>query len=661
MRYSTDKSWYDYDSDSLVFPDARTLSKPAEALANRHNNVVMKVIPDETRWTFFDDFFGWIGDLWRTIVSANWSWPLSFFLCCLLGVIIFFIVRNFNLESFGARKASVDLGTDNTNRDQTRIVDLPFQIHSLKTDLWTEVLRLRDAGELSKAIVYLYGHALVELDAANCIRLQRGKTNRTYVRELSPRPDLYELQNQLMNRFEAVFFGRHSIGLKEFDECLTIAADLKSKLLQTKSDEKDTKAIAKPGLVASDKNALGGSTLRLWLLMGFYIASTSMIGCGSRSVGTDEFYGEASAYGTKQSVAGLSSFRALCEKNGQTSIQLNGLSLRSRQLDTIVFAPKGMRLPTTSEIKWFEEWLAEYPNRTLVFIGRDFSPATRYWQRAVETLKKSDRSVFAQEKSQAETSHETLRWKQDQEMECSWFRQDTKPLEVVDGTNVSGFWRNEAASKDTGVPDIHVPLRAYLNRASTDSAFEGEVLLASKDRRPILFFMKSDGWYDGKLYVFANGSILLNEGMTYPGHRQLAQNLISKFASKGRIGFLSPQEETPIKSDLDAQEASGFELLRVWPLSLISIQALFLGFMVLLALFPIFGRPQRLAAKSRADFGLHIEALGQLLQKSQDKKYALHQIASYFRDVKGEPNNHWSQIAPPSKEFPHVPAVTRND
>jgi len=323
-----------------------------------------------------------------------------------------------------------------------------------------------------------------------------------------------------------------------------------------------------------------------------------------------------------------------------------------------------MRTPTAAEIEWFESWLSENPKRVLIFVGRDFSPSVRYWQTAMKTEKAIDRVVFANEKALAETTHDAMRRESVAEDDCVWFRYELRNAESTEGKVVHGSW---VAKSDASQLDL--PLRGYFEPKGTSLSFSksssgrkkkrdsslyiSESLLETKDGRPIAFSIESPRWAGGAVYVLANGAMILNEGLTNPSHRALAQKLISKLPANGRVGFLSPKNENLIRSDSDKQEASGFELLRVWPLSLIAVQGLFIGFIVLLALFPIFGRPQKTATVSTADFGLHIEALGQLLHKSNDKNYALQKIASYFRDVKREPSNSWAQVAQPSKEFPN--------
>lgn len=667
MRYSTDASWYDFDSDRLVFPDSGAMIEPGKKVANRHDRVVNKIQTTPTNywdsWTFFGDFFEGMLEAWGTFIDIPWIRELLFLVMCILvGGLVFFVLRRFNPDGFRMMRKAKSSKLDNTERDQTRIVDLPFPILDLQTDLWSEVLRLRDQGDYSRAVVYLYGHVLVELDAASCIRLQRGKTNRIYVRELNGLTTLQQPHRDLVRYFEAVFFGRHSLSRIQFDDCVNHVATMKQTLATITSKKKQNNLIEseKNLSVAGAVSAIKGTTVSSVLMLGFLLVIGFGSGCDTSRPDSDILYGEASALGAKRSVAGLTAFRALCEKNGLTSVQLDGLSLRSRQLDAIVFIPKTIRTPTTAEIAWFESWLSENPNRFLVFVGRDFSPSVRYWQAAMKTDEAIDRVVFAQEKGLAETAHDAMRYENRIAEDCKWFRYVMNDSEILEKpATFQGTWVAESE-----LVNLDVPLRGYFEpkdlyasavrkKKRESNGRRVDRLIETADGRPIAFSIHSSDWPGGAVYVLANGAMILNEGLTNPSHRAIAQKLISTLPANGRIGFLSPRNETLIRSDTDKQEASGFELLRVWPLSLIAMQGLLVGFVVLLALFPIFGRPRKIATESTADFGLHIQALGQLLQQTNDKNYALQKIASYFRDVKREPSNSWAQVAQPSKEFPN--------
>ncbi|MEM7561161.1 MAG: DUF4129 domain-containing protein, partial [Planctomycetota bacterium] len=95
--------------------------------------------------------------------------------------------------------------------------DLPFEVskptHGNPLD---EAEALMQAGRLREAIIYLYGYQLLALDQARKIDLQRGKTNRMYVRELQKYTRLKEILTTTMLIFEDAYFGQHEIGLEKF-------------------------------------------------------------------------------------------------------------------------------------------------------------------------------------------------------------------------------------------------------------------------------------------------------------------------------------------------------------------------------------------------------------------------------------------------------------
>jgi len=47
-----------------------------------------------------------------------------------------------------------------------------------------------------------------------------------------------------------------------------------------------------------------------------------------------------------------------------------------------------------------------------------------------------------------------------------------------------------------------------------------------------------------------------------------------------------------------------------------------LGIVFCFAVFPIFGRPRKLAEAGSSDFGKHIAAIGELMSRTQDRGYA---------------------------------------
>jgi hypothetical protein len=119
--------------------------------------------------------------------------------------------------------------------------------------------------------------------------------------------------------------------------------------------------------------------------------------------------------------------------------------------------------------------------------------------------------------------------------------------------------------------------------------------------------------------------------------------------------FLESNAGGPPVHDEDPPDAprNGMEIFGVKPFSVILLQMAFLGLIFCAARFPIFGRPRELAPPPLSDFGRHIWALGQLLQRTRDRAYALSRVLHYQQHVRREPGRHRSP--PPSESGPGAP------
>jgi hypothetical protein len=107
-----------------------------------------------------------------------------------------------------------------TATDASRIEALPFPLRrDAATDLLSAARQAYEQGRYGEAIIYLFSHQLVELDKHQHIRLTRGKTNRQYLRELSPRRPLQVLLEATMIAFEDVYFGSHPLDRQRFEAC----------------------------------------------------------------------------------------------------------------------------------------------------------------------------------------------------------------------------------------------------------------------------------------------------------------------------------------------------------------------------------------------------------------------------------------------------------
>jgi len=115
---------------------------------------------------------------------------------------------------------------EETSVETTSLSDLVIGSETLPSDVSTGAANLleqarqhRLAGNFRLAMICLFCHQLLELDRRQYIRLARGKTNRQYLRELAPRPQLSELLAGNMRTFEDVFFGNRSLEQQQLDRC----------------------------------------------------------------------------------------------------------------------------------------------------------------------------------------------------------------------------------------------------------------------------------------------------------------------------------------------------------------------------------------------------------------------------------------------------------
>lgn len=101
--------------------------------------------------------------------------------------------------------------------------ELAHQVRNLPYDLGADPADFRQlaesawlAGNPSQAMIYLFGHVLLLLDRHGAIRLQRGKTNRQYLREARQAPGADTILEPLLGPFESVFFGAHPMDSERF-------------------------------------------------------------------------------------------------------------------------------------------------------------------------------------------------------------------------------------------------------------------------------------------------------------------------------------------------------------------------------------------------------------------------------------------------------------
>ena len=113
-----------------------------------------------------------------------------------------------------------------------RVDALPMPLSVVPADFLAEARRCYERGDYARAIVYLFGHQLMQLDRHQRIRLARGKTNRQYMREVGPWPALRRLVEPTMIAFEETFFGHRSIDRLAFEACWSRLEEFESQVAE---------------------------------------------------------------------------------------------------------------------------------------------------------------------------------------------------------------------------------------------------------------------------------------------------------------------------------------------------------------------------------------------------------------------------------------------
>jgi hypothetical protein len=168
--------------------------------------------------TIDNSWWDWVPPFPNLSGLAEWIPRLVFAvlgvaLLIVIGSLTYYSLRNYLPGALRNKKSAEAIEID-----PARVLDLPFEVQAVDSHPLAEAERLMRVGAYNGAIVFLYGYLLLALDQSRKIHLQKGKTNRMYLRELGQETRLREIVYQAMLRFEDGYFGKHSISREQFLE-----------------------------------------------------------------------------------------------------------------------------------------------------------------------------------------------------------------------------------------------------------------------------------------------------------------------------------------------------------------------------------------------------------------------------------------------------------
>ncbi len=388
---------------------------------------------------------------------------------------------------------------------------------------------------------------------------------------------------------------------------------------------------------SSSRGRLG---LILLAVFGLFLAGLvffAMAGCNQ------EIYPE---YGQRKgpfwsSVNGTGVLGEMFEQAGHTVYSRQVLSPRlGRLADCIVWVPNDFQPPSQDVRWWLESWLEEEPGRTLIYVGRDFDAALWYWTAIEPGAPDGQKSEIRRRKLKARTELLSGINVVPGSEDCEWFTVEGKylPRKVRSLQGDPDWCRGIDASR----------LEIELNRRIVPSP-DAEVLLESEGD----LLVSSEWWDDSRRIVIANGSFLLNLPLVNHEHRKLAGQLIEEVGPpRQTVVFLESYAGGPLILDRDptAGAPTGLEIFNIWPTGWILLHLTLAGILFCFSRFAIFGRPREPEAESTSDFGQHIQAVGELLQRSRDTTYAMTRLVHYRQAVQPDagPRSVPSDSRPPT-------------
>ena len=411
-----------------------------------------------------------------------------------------------------------------------------------------------------------------------------------------------------------------------------------------------------------------------------FAACVALSGC-RRDLEIQSDYGNVRLGRSAKTVDGLDVISDMFGQNGfevekwrRLSPRLTGRQRMSDDPDyenavrAIVWAPNRFEMLSEEQLLFLGQWVDE--GGTLILIGRDYDPISDYWRRVLPRIKGSRFPDALRKAMLARSKHDLQRDRASDLNLISAVR-----FEKQSGdprvTSLTGPW---AKGIDVTQMEVESTLKMVLTRPNSLaiplaqpglSPAEEEILeldidspvvlqnpvyqsLLSSDRGELVVRVSSvpikeevashnhvimnDDFGSGprppgKILVVANGSFVFNLALVNLRHSDLAQRLVNACGSSGRVAFMD-SEVARVKVYESEPDAAHIPP-RIEPLATILDHIVVMGVLICFVLAPIFGRPKEYPKEQVSDFGKHLEAVGELLEKTRDVGYAERQIADY--------------------------------
>jgi hypothetical protein len=375
---------------------------------------------------------------------------------------------------------------------------------------------------------------------------------------------------------------------------------------------------------------------RLRVAVAHALAAALALAAGGCARSLDTSYGGTTSSWQSTSVNGVDVLAGMFAEAGHEVTSRSMLITSSMtNVQTVVWFPDDRSAPSEEVCAWFDEWLAAEPGRTLVYVGRDYDAEPLYWRKAEPLAPKEQRHLYQAQRLIAEVRRPIRRSSAanaQSPLACEWFKIDpgVSPRQLGELAGPWGegleFDETNIESRELLVPSDDLEHMRVAGEVTTLLS-AGGVTLAWRLTRP--------GWDTSQLIVVTNGSFLLNVPLVNHESRRLAGELVDAVGPSGRVVFLESGPGGP-PIDPPARGSALARLFGAWPLNVVLLHLAVLGIIFCFARWPIFGRPRVPADETTSDFGLHVSAVGELLRRTRDRRWAVSKLPQNLDAAKAD-------------------------
>ena len=356
-------------------------------------------------------------------------------------------------------------------------------------------------------------------------------------------------------------------------------------------------------------------------------------------------YGQRGGQG-RVSLNGTSAFARLLQEYDLDVQSASRLTPRIDRYDVLFWFPDSDREDYAEEQERLEAWLRSGTDRRLIIVGRHYDATIDYLTQIGQSQDSEQGLDYRRRLAEAVSVSHLESLKQQETYFDGWV--EWTPGSRRRSSQLGGPWA-------TGLENANLTTSRYPNIPSAEDQKSHptrsyEVKLEA-DGKPFAVAIQDSLWNGGEVIVVSNGSFILNYGLTDERNRQVVANMLDDLDFEdyfwGALFLESDEAGLPVMQREESGQKTMWDWMTEWPFSFFIPHFLVLGILIYFVFYPIFGRPKNLALPSSTDFGQHVEALGELMEKTRDRAYAIQHINHYHEQTKSDSRGLGSPAASP--------------